>query len=74
MVTLKGRFKGETGEKCHILPLQYIMDLVIEVRIWVGRWLEVFVEEDNKLEVWGFKGREGRVWGFNIWSKGSMRH
>ena len=37
MVTLKGRFKGETGEKWHMLPLVDITESGIEVRKWVGR-------------------------------------
>ena len=39
MVTLKGRFKGETEEKCHMLKLAGIIKTGIEVRKWVGRWL-----------------------------------
>ena len=31
VVTLKGRFKGETGEKWHMLPLVDIMESGIEV-------------------------------------------
>ena len=54
MVTLKGRFKGETGEKWPILPLVYITDSVIEVIRWVIRCLEVLVEEESWLEVWVF--------------------
>ena len=42
MVTLKGRFKGETGDKCYMLLLVYIKYSVIEVRIWLyldgGLW------------------------------------
>ena len=35
MVTLKGWFKGETGDKWHMLLLVDIMYSVIEVRIWL---------------------------------------
>ena len=35
MVTLKGRFKGETGEKWHMMPLLYMKDSVIKVSIWL---------------------------------------
>ena len=49
-VTLKGRFKGGTGEKWHMLPLVDTKKSGIEVRKWVGRWLEVLVEEDTRLE------------------------
>ena len=51
MVTFKGRFKEETGEKWNTLTLVYITYLGIKVRIWVGRWIEVLVDEDNLLEV-----------------------
>ena len=37
MVTLKGRFKGDTGEKCHMLTLPDTTKSVIGVRKWVGR-------------------------------------
>ena len=35
MVTLKGRFKGETGDKWHMLLLVDIMYSVIEVILWL---------------------------------------
>ena len=50
MVTLKGRFKGDTREKCHMLPLVDITESIIEVRKWVGKWLEVLVKKDGRLE------------------------
>ena len=59
MVTLKGRFKGETGEKLHMFPLVEITELVIEVRKWVGRWLEVLVKQDGRLEGLVFQIEEG---------------
>ena len=37
MVNLQGKFKGDTGEKWHMIPLVDETDLGIEVRIWVGR-------------------------------------
>ena len=55
MVTLKGWFKGKTGEKWHMLPLLDITESGIEVRKRVGIWLEVLVEEDGKLEGWVFQ-------------------
>ena len=35
MVTFKGRFKGETGDKWHMLLLVDIMYSVIEVILWL---------------------------------------
>ena len=59
MVTLKGRFKGKTGETWHILPLVDIKESVIEVRKWVVRWLEVLMEQYGRLEGWVFRGKGG---------------
>ena len=50
MVTLKGGFKRETIDTCHMLLLVYTTGLGIEVSKWVERWLEVLLEEDRKLE------------------------
>ena len=44
MVTLKGRFKGETGDKWNMLLLVDIMYSGIELR----RWLYLIVESANK--------------------------
>ena len=49
MATLKGRFKGESGGKWHMVPLMDEKNLGIKVRIWVGRWLEVIVGEEEQL-------------------------
>ena len=57
-VTLKGRFKGKTGEKWHMFPLIYITESGIELRKWVGIWLDLLVEQDGQLEGW-FLQREG---------------
>ena len=43
MVTLKGRFEGETGVKWHMIPLVDVKCSGIEIRKWVGRWLVVMV-------------------------------
>ena len=59
MVALKHRFKGETGEKWHILTLVDTTGLGIEIRRWVGRWLEIMVEEEGRTEDWMFQNREG---------------
>ena len=45
MVTLKGRFKGDTGEKWYMMPLVDVKGPVIYIRKWFGRWLAVMVEE-----------------------------
>ena len=59
VVTLKGRFKGDNGEKWLMLPLVDTTESGIEVRKWVGRWSEVLVEQDGRLEGWMLQGKEG---------------
>ena len=44
-MTLKGVFKGDTEKKCHMLPLSDVTDSVIEIITWLGRWLELLVED-----------------------------
>ena len=57
MVTLNRWFKGDTREKWHMLPLVDITESGIEVRKWVGRWLEVLVEQHGRFEGWVFQGK-----------------
>ena len=59
MVNLQGRFKGETGGKWHMLPMLDDKNLGIQVKRWVGRWLEVIVGEDKRLEGWVFQREKG---------------
>ena len=39
VIALLGRFKGETGEKCHLIPLPFMINSGIQV----GKWLEMLV-------------------------------
>ena len=48
MVSLQDRFKGETGEKWHMVLVDET-NSGIEVRRLVGRWLEVIVGEYERL-------------------------
>ena len=44
MVTLNGRFYGETGDKCHRILLVYIMYSGVEVKRWLyldGGWWNI---------------------------------
>ena len=63
MVTLQVRFKGETGENWHMVPFLDETNSGIGVRIWVGRWLEVIVGENKRLEGCVFQRDKGKVWG-----------
>ena len=59
MVTLKGIFKGETGEKWHMMPLVDVAVSGTDIRKWVGRWLGILVDEEGRTECWVFQHREG---------------
>ena len=59
MVTMKGRPKGETGENCHMMPLVVVIGLGIEIRKWVGRWMEILVEKKGRTKGCMFQHREG---------------
>ena len=48
MVKLKEIFKGDMGEKCHILPLAGMTDSGIKMIKWVGKLLEILVENDGR--------------------------
>ena len=74
METLKVRFKGEIGEKWHMLQLLDIIELGIEVRRWVVIWMEVLKEEDIRLEGWVFQRQGGRGRQPKTWNKNSMIH
>lgn len=50
VIPLLGRFKGETGERCHLVPLP----LVTSSGIQVGKWVELLVS---------IRASEGRVRG-----------
>ena len=42
-----------------MLPLVEVTGLGIEIRKWVGRWLEIMVEEEEKTEGWVFQNNVG---------------
>ena len=50
MVTLEIIFKGEAGEKCHTMTLVDISNYGIDIRKWMGIWLEDLVEEESIME------------------------
>jgi hypothetical protein len=51
LAALLGHFKGETGEKCHLVPLPLVTN---RSGIKVGKWMETLVA------IWASKGR---TWG-----------
>ena len=46
-------------EKCHMMPLVDETESGVEVKRWVGIFLEVVMEEDKRLEGWVCHGNEG---------------
>ena len=50
MVTPQGNFKGETGNKWHMIPIVDKNKSCLEVRKWVGKLLGVFLEEEVREE------------------------
>jgi hypothetical protein len=64
MMTLHGRFKGETGERWHLLPIADETRTKLPVRKWFGRLIGRIVEEEGRTEGWLFqrkKGRRGKI-------------
>ena len=47
IVTFTGMFNVETDQKWHIMPLMEINNSGLEIRKWVGRCLEVLLEEEG---------------------------
>ena len=70
IMTLKLRFKGETGDNWHMLPLVDIKELGIEVRRWVGIWIEVSMEGYRLLEGWLFQRDKGERMGIQYTEEG----
>jgi hypothetical protein len=59
MVPLLGRFKGETGERWHLLPIRWKTRLGIEVGVWVS-WLKGSLEEWCRLNGFVFSDKKGK--------------
>jgi hypothetical protein len=47
MVPLQGRFKGETGERWHLLPIVWKTRSGIEVGVWAGRMRDSLAEQQR---------------------------
>ncbi len=59
IIPVKGRFKGEKGERCHLLPLADISRSGVNIR----KCVELLVasrREGRVNALWAFAGREGR--------------
>jgi hypothetical protein len=45
VVALLGRFKGETGENYHLMPIAAVTNQGLEPRKWIGQLLQVYEEK-----------------------------
>ena len=63
MLTLRGRFKGETGLRWHLLPLADDTRTKLPVRKWFGRLLHYLVEVCERQTGWVFQinQRRGKI-------------
>jgi hypothetical protein len=59
MVPLLGRFKGETGERWHLLPIVWRTRSGIAAGIWASR-LKVSLEERRRLNGFVFSDKKGK--------------
>lgn len=60
MITLRGRFKTETGERWHCLPICDNNRSQIPYRTWIRRLLRRRVNEAEGNNEWLLRGKEGR--------------
>ena len=64
MLALRGRFKGETGERWHLMPIADTTRTSLPIRKWFGRLLGRLVHEEGRRDGWLFqndKGRKGKI-------------
>jgi hypothetical protein len=59
MIPLMGRFKGETGERWHLLPLVWKTRSGIEAGVWAGRMREL-LQERQRLHGFVFANARGK--------------
>ncbi len=59
VVALLGRFKGETGEGYHLMPIVSVTPRGLQPRLWIGRLLQIYEEKGiNHGPL--FRGADGR--------------
>lgn len=59
MLTLRGKFKGETGARWHLLPIADDTRSKIPVRAWFCRMMITQVTERGRRDGWVFQRRDG---------------
>ena len=59
IIPLRGRFKGETGERCHLMPLANVTASGIEIRGAINVLLAARQEMKEKKSSWAFVNQEG---------------
>jgi hypothetical protein len=65
IVPLRGRFKGETGERCHLMPLANVTASGIEVRGAINVLLAARQEMNLRRSIWAFVDNEGNKMKFS---------
>lgn len=60
MMALKGRFKGETGERWHLLPVADETRTRVPGRLWFGRLLQRLHYVEGRETGWVFARRDGK--------------
>ena len=64
MLTLRGLFKGETGERWHLMPIADETRTRLPVRRWFGRLIGRLVHEEGRTDGWLFQrdnGKRGKI-------------
>jgi len=60
MVKLMGRFKSETGERCHLKPLAWETNSGIAAGMWTERFMDKWVQAGGKRRGFAFSDAKGR--------------
>ena len=60
IVKLMGRFKSETGERCHVKPLAWETTSGIAAGMWTERFLDMWLKAGGKKRGFAFADEKGR--------------
>lgn len=64
IIPIRGRFKGEKGERCHLVPMANVTGTGIPIRAIVELFVTAREERENSQCNWAFVNREGRKMDF----------
>ena len=57
---LMGRFKTETGERCHLKPIAYETSSGVAVGMWTERFMEAWIQCGGRKKGFAFVDQQGR--------------